>query len=190
MRNPAALTTMLILCAWAATATAQGLRNPSFEDPENPDDILSDRAAAWGRWGHWINRETSWSPTRSGDCLLGYHHFRIETPDTSGVYQDVPDIPEGTSCTFTVHACKDAGTDFESIEVRLEPFDGGATLASASFDRNAFRPGTWAPLFVSATNPTRGVRALIVITPRKDGKREGAVKFDDAELLTRHAGTP
>ncbi len=186
MKNPAVLITMLIFCAWLA-APAQGLRNPSFEEPDNPDDILSDHAAAWGRWGHWINRETSWSPTRSGDCLLGYHHFRIETPDTSGVYQDVPDIPEETKCTFTVYACKDPGSNFKSIEVRLEPFDGGATLASASFDRNAFQPGVWIPLTVSASNPTRGIRTLIILTPREDGQREGAVKFDDAELKLESA---
>src|ERR1700693_2229715 len=32
------------------------LVNPSFEDPGNAPD----RAAGWGRWGQWMNREEGW----------------------------------------------------------------------------------------------------------------------------------
>ena len=61
------------------------MMNTSFEESDDEDHWGSDRAAAWGRWGHWINRETGWGPTHSGDCMIGYHHWRIQEKDSSGV---------------------------------------------------------------------------------------------------------
>ena len=37
----------------AMAAAAAELQNASFEDPDNPDDVLSDKALSWGRWGNW-----------------------------------------------------------------------------------------------------------------------------------------
>ncbi len=171
-----------LLCMGSSLALAAGLQNGSFEDPDNPEDVLSDKAAAWGRWGHWINRETGWSPTRSGDALLGYHHFRIETPDNSGVYQDVSNVPPRSLCTFGVWLFKDPDTNVESVEVRLEPAEGGATLASAVYPRKDLSTGRWTALSVTATNPLQGIRALIIVTPKEKAPRTGALKFDDAGL--------
>jgi len=172
---------LAILFAMAVLADA-ALQNPSFEMPDNPEEYTCDRAAAWGRWGHWINRETGWSPTRSGNCLLGYHHFRIEEQDTSGVYQDVGDIPAGRRCTFKVNVFKDEGTDVADVELRLEPFNGGEALASTHYDMDSLPAGTWRQLQVSAKNDAEGVRVLIILTPGTSHERSGALKFDDAEL--------
>ena len=38
------------------------LVNPSFEDSGD----AADRAAGWGRWGQWMNREEGWTPVHSG----------------------------------------------------------------------------------------------------------------------------
>lgn len=171
---------MLVLSS--ALAEAVELRNPSFEDPDNPDDVFCDRAAYWGRWGHWINRETGWSPTRSGDGVVGYHHFRIETSDDSGIYQDVPNVPRASRCTFQVWVYKDPDTNVQGIEVRLEPAEGGATLASSVYPKKDVPTGKWTLLSVAATNPLEGIRVLIIVTPKEKGPRTGALKFDDAEL--------
>ncbi len=167
----------------AMAAAAAELQNASFEDPDNPDDVLSDKALSWGRWGNWINRETGWTPTHSGNCLIGYHHFRIESPDDSGIYQDVSDIPEGKSCTFKVYALRDPHTNIDKVEMRLEPCGGGATLASTNYLTKDFGEGKWVQLSIGAVNPTKGIRALIIVTPDKNGERKGALKFDDAELV-------
>ena len=172
-----------VACLAVMAASGAELLNPSFEMPEDPEDWVSDQAAHWGRWGHWINRETGWTPTRGGDCLLAYHHFRIESDDSSGVYQDVPGITPNTECTFSVYAFKDSDTNVGQIELRLEPFDGGEALASAVYRMGDIAKGRWKLISVTGRNLTDGVRVLIICQP-KSKKRSGALKFDEAVLQT------
>lgn len=163
-------------------ASAPVLINPSFEDPEEAEDPQCDRAQGWGRWGHWINRETGWSPTRSGDCLLGYHHWQIPEKDTSGVYQDIENVAAGAAVTFSVHAFKDEGTNAEQVELRLEPAGGGPTLASKTYRMSNIAAGFWKRLDVAGRAPKPGIRVLIIVMPRAETPRGGAIKFDEAEL--------
>lgn len=174
----------LIVCGVLLMAvSAMGmLQNASFEIPKDPNNFGSDVAQGWDRWGHWINRETGWTPTRSGQCLLGYHHYQIEEDSDSGIYQDVPDVPQGKTCTFQVYAYRDMGTDAEDVELRLEPLDGGEALGCAHYGMADLREGEWNALSVSARSVAPGIRVLIIVKPKRNGDRQGALKFDDAEL--------
>lgn len=177
-------TKAMVVIGMLAALTAAGveLKNSSFEDPDDQNNVLSDRAASWGRWGHWINRETGWSPTRTGNCLIGYHHFRVEAADDSGIYQDVSDIPTGKDCTFRIHAYTDPDSNVKNIELRLEPFDGGTPLASTNVAPGKLAKGQWVPLSIHAKNPTPGIRVLVIVTPKENGQRFGALKLDDAAI--------
>lgn len=158
------------------------LVNGSFEEPEtvlpNP---YSDLAVNWGRWGNWMNRETAWVPARSGQCLIGYHHWKIMEPATSGIYQDITNIPPGSSCSFGVFVYKDPETDAELVTLRLEKIGGFQVLASRVYSMRDLR-SSWQRLSVEGTNDTPGLRVLIEIKPKESPVRSGAIKFDDAEL--------
>ena len=82
------------------------LRNGSFEMVENAENA-SDRAQSWNRWGQWFNRQDNWQPKKDGECMLAYHHWKIESNDNSGVYQDVTGLSPGERVTFTVYALGD-----------------------------------------------------------------------------------
>ena len=177
---------VLLFVAWAwGCAWGVELINPSFEDSEDPNNPIQHLAAGWGTWGGWMNRETGWSPIRSGDCVIGYHHFRITDANSSGLYQDVPDIPEGSECTFRIFACEDSGTHVGKIEVRLEPLDGGAAIASKTYTSGDIKVDQWTELSVSGTLPLKGVRVVVEVCPKASAPRSGALKFDDAELSVR-----
>lgn len=183
-RNIVLLLATVLLVAPAAVAPAQQLRNASFEDAElEADNPWGDLAAGWGRWGNWMNRETQWTPTRSGNCLMGYHHWRIEEQDPSGFFQDIPDIPDGTLCMFSVFAYRDEDTNAESVELRIEKFGGFEVLASRVMSMDEIRKKGWGKISVTGTTRGGGVRVLISVTPRRDAPRLGAIKFDDAELI-------
>jgi hypothetical protein len=158
------------------------LENPSFEESADAQDINSDRAASWGRWGHWINRETGWLPTYSGECLIGYHHWEIPEADTSGIYQDVRGIPAQQACTFSVHVVKDERTNADHVELRLEPYGGGEPLASQVYRMDDIPWGQWKKLTVTGESLSDGIRVLIVVMPKGGGERAGALKFDEASL--------
>ncbi len=179
------LTLLLVALFVSAASYAAELQNTSFEDPDDEENWVSDQAGHWGRWGNWINRETGWTPTRSGDCLLAYHHFRVEEEDSSGVYQDVQGVAARSECTFSVYAFKDSDTNVEDVELRLEPYEGGEVLASASYRMGDLAKGRWKLISVTGVNPTEGVRVLIVCQPKKKN-RTGALKFDDSVLQTNN----
>jgi hypothetical protein len=174
----------------AAHPSAGQLLNGSFEEaaPVTTDawgvvtNPWGDQAAYWGRWGHWMNREIGWSPTRTETSLIGYHHWQIEKPDNSGLYQDVTNVPPNRKCVFSVFAYKDLSTDADSIEVRLERCGGFQTIASNVYPVLAMDIGRWVPLSVSGVNTDAGVRVLIVVTPKTVTGRNGCLKFDDAAL--------
>lgn len=181
-------TCMAVLVAVAALsgarqASAQKLLNGSFEDPEQElDNPYGDLAAHWGRWGCWINRESAWKPVRDGKCLIGYHHWEIEEGSESGIYQDITGTPANAECTFTIEAYKDSGSNAESVELRIEKAGGFETIASKIFPLGEMKANGWRKLAVTGRTGADGVRVLVVVRPRGDGERKGALKFDDASV--------
>ena len=174
------------LTCWSLCALQAGawdLMNPSFEDAdESAENTYGDLAAKWGRWGAWMNRETGWKPVRTGKCVIGYHHWEIEDDGTSGIYQDIEDVPSGKSYTFKAHVMKDKDTDAENVEMRLELFGGATTVASVNYPVSDLKAGEWKELTVSGTPETDGIRVLVIVTPKQGGDRHGAMKIDDASL--------
>jgi endoglucanase len=165
------------------------LQNGSFETPGEQNDL----ADHWRRWGDWMNREDSWTPTHSGKALMAYHHWQIEKADTSGLFQDV-DVTPGQRYTFSVFAQHDdpkGAHDATSVEIRLENTkpDGQVVLNSETFKVAELPTGDhWKQLSVSGTAVSKTVRVLIITNPSPDIPRGGAVKFDDAALLPAHDG--
>lgn len=161
---------------------AQELQNGSFEEAEQDlDNPYGDLAAHWGRWGSWINRESAWKPVRNGKCMIGYHHWQIEEAVESGIYQDIPAVPANKTCTFTVYASRDQGSNAEAVELRLEKCGGYQAIASKVYPVKDLKSG-WQKLSISAQTVQEGVRVLVVVKPKTDGDRKGAIKFDDATL--------
>ena len=161
------------------------LVNPSFEDPGNAPD----RAAGWGRWGQWMNREEGWTPVHSGHCLLGYHHWEITDANTSGIYQDVEHVVKGTGYTFGIYAnldkAKNPARDAFTIELRLEStVDGRQQIVASKLYRVAdLAPDRWEKLAVSGAPANASLRVLVIVTPSpQNGTRGGALRFDDAFL--------
>ena len=165
-------------------ALAANLANPSFEESDtSAENTYGDRAASWGRWGNWMNRETGWKPVRTGSSIIGYHHWEIESSDNSGLYQDFSDVAASKPVTFSIYASKDEKANFEKVELRLEPFDGGETLASQFYTGDEIK-GDWTRLSVSGTTSAKGgVRVLVICYPKADSPRDGALRLDDAELV-------
>jgi hypothetical protein len=161
------------------------LVNPSFEDPGDAPD----RAAGWGRWGQWMNREEGWTPVRSGRCLLGYHHWEIGKANNSGVYQDVDHAVKGVEYTFGVYAnvdkAKSPARDALTIELRLESIVDGQQqiVASKLYKVDNLAPDQWEKLTVSGAPINNSLRVLVIVTPSpQNGTRGGAIRFDDAFL--------
>lgn len=166
-----------------AEPIAPQLVNPSFEDPGDAPD----RAAGWGRWGNWFNREDAWTPVRTGHCILGYHHWEISDAGTSGAYQDLADTTNSASYTFGIYASLDkakaATRDALTIELRLESSANGQqqTVASKVYRVADFIPDTWEKLTVSGTPINNALRVLVIVSPSpQNGTRGGALRFDDA----------
>jgi glucan 1,3-beta-glucosidase len=166
------------------------LANGSFEQKGETTDL----AANWNRWGPWINREATWMPTHSGSCVIGYHHWQIESNETSGVWQDA-NVEAGKRYTFSIFAQQDVPADGKSgartIELRLESIGlrGEVTLNSRDFDVSRLATGKgWTRLSVSGTADGARMRALVAITPGIDGPRGGALKLDDATLAIANDG--
>ena len=180
---------LAVAFAVCMAVNAQPLINPSFEDAETEqENRWGDLAAGWKRWGNWVNREKQWTPTRSGNCLMGYHHWRIEENGTSGFYQDVQDIQEGSLCSFSIFAFIDENTNAESIELRIERMGGFESIASRVYPLSEIRRNGWGLISVSGTTKGDGARFLVIITPKQTPGRQGAIKFDDAELLVEAGG--
>lgn len=161
------------------------LVNSSFEDPGDS----TDRAAGWGRWGQWMNREEGWTPVRSGHCLLGYHHWEIADANESGIYQDVEHAVKDVGCTFGIYAnldkAKSPARDALTIELRLESMVDGRqqTVASKLYKVDSLVPDQWKKLTVSGAPINDSLRVLVIVTPSpQNGTRGGAIRFDDVFL--------
>jgi hypothetical protein len=175
---------MLVWTVGSCTDTfAQLLKNGGFEDAETAqENPYGDLCANWGRWGEWMNRETAWVPTHSGNALMGYHHWEIMSNADSGFYQDIAEAPAGKKYTFSIFAFKDDKTNAESVELRIEKLSGGETLASRVYTIDEVDTGGWGQLTVSGVNTTDGIRVTVVVKPKQGDGRDGALKFDDATV--------
>lgn len=165
---------------------AQELQNPSFEQPMESGLWGSDRAANWERLGGWFNRETTWSPVFDGECMLAYHHWQIKQSEPSVVYQDIANVPTGKLYTFSIKTFKDKFTNAEFVELRLEPFLGGAPLARNTYGMSNLKGGKWNELSVTGMPVTAGVRVLVSVKPGHSSERKGALKFDQAGFTVRN----
>ena len=168
------------------------LINPSFEEQGE----ATDRAAGWGRWGDWFNREEGWTPVRSGHCILGYHHWEIPSARDSGVYQDVAGVTRGALYTFGIYVsvdkAKNPSKDAVSIELRLESTADGSqqTVASKLYKVADLPADNWQKLTVSGSANGDTLRVLVIVTPSPaDGTRGGALRFDDAFLESTNSIT-
>jgi hypothetical protein len=164
------------------------LQNASFEVAQDAENA-ADRAQHWQRWGDWFNREQDWTPRREGRCVLGYHHWQIESGESSGTYQDVTGLKAGTRCTFSVYANRDLAAEGkhgpESVEVRIESrYEGRLlTVASQTYQAKDLASGDgWSRLAVTGTLPADNARVLIVVNPSRQTPRDAAVKFDLVSL--------
>ena len=139
----------LCMVALAAVATVTGpvLQNASFEEAMDPANWTCDIAKDWTRWGHWMNRETGWMPTKSGTCLVGYHHWEINGTENSGLSQMVTGVTKGVSYTFSIFVFVDKDTNAESIELRLS--DGKQDIANELVSVKSMVRGEWTPLSVT-----------------------------------------
>lgn len=167
------------------------LANASFEEPADRQ-ADGDRASHWDRWGQWFNQQEDWSPRREGRCVLAYHHWRIESPEDSGVYQDVSGLRPGARCTFSVYANRDepaAGKHgADTVELRIENLHEGRLLdvSSQSYNVRDIATGDdWSLLQVTGTIPSDTARVLIRVTPSSANARDAAVKFDNAGFRVR-----
>ncbi|NCC52112.1 MAG: hypothetical protein EOM20_12965 [Spartobacteria bacterium] len=169
------------------------ITNPSFEEPGDADD----RAAGWDRWGEWINRECAWTPVHDGSCIIGYHHFRLEDNNNSGIFQNIA-VEPGRYYTFSVRANADhPGEDFhgaKEVELRLETtlYGQQATIASKKYPAKYLATGeNWSWLRVSSVAPTDTMRLLVILHPSAEIRgRAGAVKIDSARLTVQDIQAP
>ena len=117
-----ALIVSLCVVVAAFLVRADLLQNPSFEE----QGIAPDLAAHWYRWGQWINREDSWAPTRTGKCMIGYHHWQIEDANDSGIWQDITGVKVGQRFKFSVFVWFDkTNAPAREVELRLEATRNG-----------------------------------------------------------------
>lgn len=179
----------------AGVAAPDLLQNGSFETVKNAQ-TESDQAQRWNRWGQWLNRQTDWSPVRTGQAILAYHHWEIADTESSGVWQDVDGLTPGARYTFEVYANLDPGQADgsaapASVELRLETprADGSTlTLATRTFPARDLATGdAWSRLTLNAPATGGTMRALLVVYPAEDAPRGGALKFDDVSLRQRDA---
>lgn len=167
-----------------ATGAEPALQNPSFEDAMDPANPVCDIAKNWTRWGHWMNRETGWQPTKSGECLIGYHHWEINGTENSGLSQMVSGVKSNRSYTFSIFAFIDKDTNAESIQLRLS--DGKQDVADQAYDIKSMVRGEWTPLSVTGKALSDKMWVNIIVEPMKNVQtqwdRKGAIKLDDADF--------
>ena len=175
---------VFLFCSW--TQAAPELINGSFEQGGTP----SDTAVGWTRWGEWINRETDWKPVRTGQAVLGYHHWQIPSEADSGVWQEVKGLKVGQKVKFSIFMMVDSVSGnqarAEYVELRLEYSKNGwqEILAQKRVPLKDFPTDeAWHAIEVEGVASTEELRVVLSITPSLDEiPRAGAIKFDDAEI--------
>ncbi len=179
------------------TDEANLLRNASFETAEDPTHA-ADRAKHWNRWGQWFNRQTDWTPVRSGDSILAYHHWQIEAGDSSGVWQDVNGLTPGRTYEFQAFGNLDPGAAGKSIpsaiELRLEapqPDGSVLTLATRTYPaKDLATADGWSRLSLTGQAVSETMRVLLIVYPADSAPRDGAIKLDEVSLRAIGANEP
>ena len=174
-------------CSWVQAAPE--LINGSFEE----GGTTSDTAVGWTRWGEWINRETDWKPVRTGQAVLGYHHWQIPSEADSGVWQEVKGLKVGQKVKFSIFMMVDSVSGnqarAEYVELRLEYSKNGwqEILAQKRVPLKDFPTDeAWHAIEVEGVASTEELRVVLSITPSLDEiPKAGAVKFDDAEIQVK-----
>ncbi|MEO0514985.1 MAG: cellulase family glycosylhydrolase [Planctomycetota bacterium] len=173
----------------ANAAETNLLLNASFETVEDPTHA-ADRAQHWNRWGQWFNRQNDWTPVRSGNSILAYHHWQIETGDSSGVWQDVEGLTPGQTYEFQAFGNLDRGSAGKSIpsavELKLEapqPDGSVLTLATRTYPaKDLATADGWSRLSVTGQAVSETMRVLLIVYPADNAARDGAIKLDDVSL--------
>lgn len=159
------------------------LKNASFEIPLDPDNWACDQPAHWIRWGNWMNLETAWAPTKTGQCMMGFHHFRLKGEDNAGFYQDVRDVRGGREYAFSIFAWIDKETNAEEIHLMIASYHGGSVLLDYVYKVGKLPRDQWVRLATKFRTPNDGARVMVFVEPHKAGKfAKGAIKFDEASL--------
>jgi hypothetical protein len=131
-----------------------------------------------------MNRETGWKPTKSGDCLIGYHHWEINGTENSGLSQQVGDVVPGREYTFSIHAFVDPDTNAETILLRLS--DGQDVLAEQLHEVATLIKKEWTPLSVTGKAKSQKLLVNVIVQPlrkvQNQWDRKGSIKFDDADF--------
>lgn len=163
------------------------LVNPGFEDSSPLDDVGSDQAFCWDRWGQWMNRMTNepgWQ-SRRGDAFLVYQHWRADSAE-SGWFQDVSNLVAGCRYRFTVWASRDANCNAGIVELIVSPAGGGTPYRVERFGpreigRHWTLTAVHAKLPDNATAARFSIRCLHGFTG-DTSRAQGAIRFDDADV--------
>ncbi len=174
----------LLLAALVSARAEPLLQNASFEEPLDPANFTCDMAKGWTRYGHWMNRETGWRPTKTGDCLIGYHHWEINGTENSGLSQVLGDTVPGKDYVFSIQAFVDPDTNAESILLRLS--HGNDVLAEEIHPVATLARKEWTTLSVTGKAKSDKVQVSVIVQPlrkvQNQWDRKGAIKLDDADF--------
>jgi regulation of enolase protein 1 (concanavalin A-like superfamily) len=161
------------------------LSNPSFETQGGASSL----AASWVREGSLFNRETGWTPVRSGTCLMGYHHWETSGNASASISQSVSGLTPGQRYEFSVFVNRDpAGPGkalADRVELRIETTGSPALDHEIrAYDVEDLATGSgWSRVRVLFTAIASDARVRIVVYPDTSGApRDSAVKFDQATL--------
>lgn len=211
----------VLMVFWAVSMaslplTAQGtnlLRNPGFEQGAEfggnyrqisasvEDGTIFNAAPGWGGWvalspktEAWMNEPPNAYPHSGGfkregnfaqDISRGFGTF------TASIYQQVPNIAEGTTLRFSVWVFQEnVGESGAQTRVGIGSNAGGNPVTGqitwAPWSRAV---QSWQRLTVEATVPAGEVTVFIYSTQTAPNN-PNAVYYDDAELIVVGEGTP
>ena len=186
MKNEVAGLCMFLTLLAISAVAEEGvvlLKNGSFENPMDVENWTCDQPAQWIRWGNWMNRETGWRPTKQGECLIGFHHFRLKGEDNAGFYQDVRDAQKNQPYTFSIWAWIDKDANAEDVRLEIHSYHGGSVITSKVFRLSRFDRDQWVQLSITGSSPDDGLRLMVIANPKKNAAfPKGAIKFDVASL--------
>jgi hypothetical protein len=174
-----------VVLVMAGSLSAQSLDNGDFGYPSENPGIPE----GWTTWGDWFLRETVWDPRPPSGAMMGYHHYRVEGTNKSGMHQDVAGVTAGQKVRFSILMMVDPhGADSRrphAVELILEAGKDGRqeTVAKREILLEEFPTDTeWHEVSVEGTLPVDNLRVIVAVTPSPSGPRQSAVKFSEANL--------
>jgi hypothetical protein len=181
--------TIIIALAFVLVAvrslSAQSLDNGDFGYPSENPGIPE----GWTTWGDWFLRETVWDPRPPSGAMMGYHHYRVDGSNKSGMHQDVTGVKAGQKVRFSILMMVDAHSADSrkphAVELILEAGKDGRqeTVASTEIALADFPADEeWHEVSVEGTLPVDNLRVVVSVTPSPTGPRQSAVKFSEANF--------